>query len=255
MNFIFDSILLASLLFIAILVCVEIGYRMGNRSHRSGDPKAIGGGVIDGAIFALLGLLVAFTFSGAAERFDKRRGLIVAEANAIGTAYMRLSLLPAPARDELKEQFRNYVDTRLDVYRVLPDIAASKADLAKADRIEQQIWEKAVAASDGSQSTRILLLPAINEMNDIATSRTMAAITHPPLVIFGLLFGLSLITALLAGRAMASNVGRPWMHAILYALAMAGAVFVIVDMEYPRLGFIRLDSFDSVLADLRQSMN
>ena len=254
MNFIFDSVLLASFLFVAILFCAEIGYRLGRRSQGSGDQKTIGGGVIDGAIFALLGLLVAFTFSGAAERFDKRRGLIVAEANAIGTAYMRLSLLPAPARDELKELFRNYVDTRLDVYRVLPDVAASKADLAKADRIEQEIWDRAVVASDGSQSTRILLLPAINEMNDIATSRTMAAITHPPLVIFGLLFGLALITALLAGRAMASSDGRHWMHAILYALAMAGSVFVIVDMEYPRLGFIRLDTFDSVLVDLRQHM-
>ena len=83
-------------------------------------------GAVDGAVFALLGLMIAFTFSGAASRLEVRRQLIVQEANAIGTAYLRLDLLPPGAQPGLREDFRQYVDARLAVYSKLPDIEAAK---------------------------------------------------------------------------------------------------------------------------------
>jgi hypothetical protein len=82
----------------------------------------------------------------------------------------------------------------------------------------------------------------------------MAAHMHPPPVIFGLLFGLALLAALLAGHAMAAGRSRNWIHMIAFAFMLAGAVYVIFDMEYPRLGLIQVDAFDQVLIDLRQSM-
>lgn len=83
---------------------------------------------MEGAVFALLGLLIAFTFSGAATRFDTRRQLIIEETSDIGTAYLRLDLLPVEAQPGLREKFREYVDARLEVYRKLPDIAAAKKE-------------------------------------------------------------------------------------------------------------------------------
>jgi hypothetical protein len=253
MELLLNSVLFAFALLVGMLVCMEIGVRLRAREVRREESKDTG--VVEAAIFALLGLLIAFTFSGAADRFDKRRALIVDEANAIGTAYLRLSLLASPAREKMRAQFRRYLDERLAAYRALPDLDAAFKHLAAANVVQQEIWDQSVSATEGNQSARMLLLPAINEMFDIASTRTTAARSHPPNVIFGLLFGLALVSALLAGRAMATDGKRPLLHAVLYSFAMAGAVFVILDMEFPRFGFIRLDRFDYVLVDVRNSMN
>ena len=113
---IYTSFLLAiSLaLFAGMLLCLDLGRRFG--IHRMAqDPEGAhsGTGAVDGAVFALLGLLIAFTFSGAAGRFDERRSLIVEETNDIGTAYLRLDLLPAGAQPALRDLFRRYLDASM----------------------------------------------------------------------------------------------------------------------------------------------
>jgi hypothetical protein len=246
-------------LFLGLLLFLEIGRRVGIRRMKD-DSGAAGEGVgaVDGAIFALLGLLIAFTFSGASARFDTRRQLVVEETNDIGTAYLRLDLLPADAQPALREGFRRYLDARIEVYQKLPDIAAAKESLAKADEMQRQIWRQAVAASRAQgapPSAPILLLPALNAMIDITTTRTMATQMHPPIVVFAMLFGLALAASLLAGYGMTGTRVRSWFHMLGFALVMAVAVYVILDIEYPRLGLIRVDAFDQALIDLRESMN
>jgi hypothetical protein len=245
-------------LFLGMLLLLETGRRLGVRRLAS-DPEGAraGTGTVEGAVFALLGLLVAFTFSGAASRFDQRRDLIVEETNDIGTAYLRLDLLPPSAQPALRDLFRRYVDSRLEVYRKLPDLQAAMAQLAHSTKLQGQIWSQAVAASrtEGAPpSAAMLLLPALNQMIDITTTRTMAAQMHPPLVIFALLFALSLGGALLAGYGMAGGKSRSWVHMIGFAAVLAVAVNVIIDIEYPRLGFIRVATFDQALAELKDSM-
>jgi len=244
-------------LFLMMLVFLEVGRRIGARrlaQEPGGTPSGVG--AVDGAVFGLLGLLVAFTFSGAAARFDTRRELIVEEANAIGTAYLRLDLLPPDAQSALRETFRRYVDSRLEVYRKLPDIAAAEAELSKSNALQKEIWEHAVAASraDASRSATMLLVPALNAMIDITTTRTMAAQMHPPLVIFAMLFGLALTASLFAGHGMAANPSRSWVHMIGFSAVMAVSVYVILDMEFPRYGLIRVDAFDQALVAVRESM-
>jgi hypothetical protein len=256
MRFALISALFAGGLFVAMLVLLETGRRIGlRRAATEGESARAGAGVVEGAVFALLGLLVAFTFSGAASRFDDRRHLIIQEANAIGTAYLRIDLLPEAAQPNMRAAFRRYLDARLAAYRALPDLDAAYAGLARAAEIQQEIWKKAVADASGSQPATMLMLPAVNEMIDITTTRTMASETHPPVILFALLFGLALLGALLAGTAMAGAKQRSWMHMATFAFALAGAVYVILDMEYPRVGLIRVDAFDQVLVELRRSMN
>jgi len=255
MSFVVGATLWVAGLFAAMLTLLDIGRRFVVR-RAAHDPEVAhaGAGVVDGAVFALMGLLIAFTFSGAASRFDDRRKLIVQEANAVGTAYLRIDLLPPSAQPDLRASFRRYLDARLAVYQKLPDIQASKVEQTRAIGLQQEIWAKAVAASAGSQAATMLLLPAVNEMIDITTTRAMAAQTHPPPIIFVLLFALALISALLAGYSMASAKQRNWVHMAAFAFTLAGAVYVILDMEYPRLGLIRVDAFDQVLVDVRKSM-
>jgi hypothetical protein len=246
-------------LFLGMLLFLEIGRRIAIRRMKE-DAGALGEGIgaVDGAVFALLGLLLAFTFSGASSRFDTRRQLIVEETNDIGTAYLRVDLLPVDLQPALRESFRRYLDMRIEVYRKLPDIAAAKDSLAKANELQKQIWRQAVVASraEGAQpAAPILLLPALNAMIDITTTRTMATQLHPPVIVFVMLFGLALAASLLAGYGMTGSKVRRWFHMLGFALVMAFAVYVILDIEYPRLGFIRVDAFDQALVDLRQSMN
>jgi hypothetical protein len=238
-----------------MLICLELGRRLG-AARREAEGEGGGIGAVDGAVFGLLGLLLAFTFSGAADRFDSRRELIVQEANAIGTAWLRLDLLSPDARETLRARFRDYLDSRLLIYRKVPHLAAVQAELRRSGELQAEIWTLAIGATRAEGSPpQMLLLPALNEMFDITTTRTAAAFRHPPPVVFAMLAGLCLLSALLAGFGMAGRAGpRPWLHMGAYALVMSMAFFVIMNLEYPRLGLIRVDIADQVLVDLRASM-
>jgi CDP-diglyceride synthetase len=245
-------------MFAGMLVLLEIGRRLGERALAR-DPAAAksGSGAVEGAVFGLMALLIAFTFSGAATRFDTRRALVVEEANNIGTAWLRLDLLPVTAQPPLREKFRQYVDARLATYGKLPDITAAKVEMAHATTLQNEIWKDAVAAcrDSGSSPATMLLLPALNQMIDITTTRTVAARTHPPVVIYVMLVLLVLAGSLLAGYGMANGKARNWFHAFAFALIMSIAMYVILDFEFPRIGLIRLNAYDQVLMDMRQSMN
>ena len=255
-HYVLLAALLAAALFISMLALLEVGRRIGERRLADTEGASAGVGVVDGAVFALLGLLLAFTFSGAAARFDTRRGQIVEEANAIGTAYLRLDLLPSDVQPALREKFRQYVETRLAAYRKFPDMQVVAAELAKAARLQGEIWGQAVAATSGErfQPARVIVLPALNAMIDITATRTFAGGVHPPMVIFAMLVIVALVSCLLAGNAMAGARSRSLLHRVGFAAVIAFAVFVILDLEFPRLGLIRLDAFDQVLVDVRESM-
>jgi hypothetical protein len=244
-------------LLLGMLLLLELGRRIGaRRIARDPEGGRLGFGAVDGAVFGLMGLLVAFSFSGAATRFDARRQLVVEETNAIGTAYLRLDLLPADAKRSLQAKFREYLDTRIEVYQKLPDIAAARETLAKANALQGPIWAEAVAAckTGSNPQATILLLPALNQMIDITTTRTMAAEMHPPAVVFIMLAVAALASSLLAGYGMAGGKSRSWVHMLAFAAIMAVTVYVILDIEYPRLGLMRVDAFDRALVELRQSM-
>lgn len=244
-------------LFTLMMLFLEIGRRLGLR-RRAEDSKGAekGLGAVEGSIFGLMGLLIAFTFSGAGERFQHRRELIVEEANAIGTAWLRIDLLPPDTQPEMRELFREYVDARLGMYQKLPDRAASRTENARSVKLQGEIWEQAISASRAREANTVsvLLLPALNEMCDITTTRAVAAETHPPSVIYAMLLALALLCSLLAGYDMAESRTRNWLHTVGFALIMTLTLYVIADLEYPRLGFIRIDAADHILVELRASM-
>jgi hypothetical protein len=258
MNFLWDVLTIAGVLFACMLVAVEVGRRLGLRrlaANPDGLPEGVG--AAQGAVFALLGLMVAFTFSGAASRFENRRLLITTEANAIGTAWLRIDLLPADAHADLHDAFRRYLDARLATYAAATNGGVMKARNAEAMALQGEIWSKALAAArrpEAVPQATQLLLPALNDMIDITTTRAVAAQNHPPLAVFLLLGAMCIIGALLYGYEASTNRSRSILHTVTFAAIMALAVYVILDLEYPRLGLIRIDSADQVLIDLRKSM-
>jgi len=244
-------------LLVAMLTCLEVGRRIG-RARLAHHPDGLvkGGGAVEAAVYGLLGLLVALTFSGGVSRFEARRHLVTEEANAIGTAYRRIDLLPAAAQPAMRQLFREYVDSRLETYRRLPDMEAAKAELARSYELQGEIWSTAIAACREScvQAAYMLLLPALNQMFDVTTTRFEATRNHPPSLIYVLLAAVALIASLLAGYGMSGTTDRSWLHLLIFAAALSLVVYVILDLEYPRMGLIRVDAADQALTDARKSM-
>jgi hypothetical protein len=239
-------------LLVVLLGTMEAGRQIGLRHVRL-DPEWDNRGIttIESTLLALLGLLLAFSFSGAWSRFDNRRDLILREANAIGTAWLRLDLLPGPAREQLRGDFRRYTDLRLADTR-----ESAGRPGAALEAVQAAIWSQAIAAAQGAPDGRIAqtLLPALNEMFDIATARYQVTQAHPPQVVFVMLLVLLLVAALLAGYGMAGSKRRSWLHTGCFLLAMLLALYVTIDLEFPRRGLVRVDSFDQLLVDLRAGM-
>jgi hypothetical protein len=218
-------------LFAGMLAFFELGRRAGRRRLLR-DPEGIatGAGPVEAAVFGLLGLLLALTLTGAVSRFEDRRHLIAEETNAIGTAYLRVDLLPREAQPDIRNLFRRYVAARLAAYR---------NHAGQTESLELQA---------------MLVTPALNAMIDITTTRAVALQNHPPRVIYFLLAGLSLVAALLAGYVMSTTRLRSWLYVLLVSGTMSTTLFVILDMEYPRSGLIRIDAADRTLAELQQQM-
>jgi len=257
-SFTFVTLLLFAGLLLGMLAASEIGRRLGI-ARIARDPEGLpkGVGAVEGAVFALLGLLLAFSFSGAASRFEDRRHLIREETNAIGTAYLRVDLLPADAQPELRDLFRRYLDGRLQTYRNVSDVAATQAKLVADQALQKEIWSKAVSASmrpGVPTPTAQLLLPALNDMIDITTTRVVATRNHPPIEIFFMLAGISVVSALLVGYGASVNKNHSWLHTLVFSVVLSLTAYIILDLEYPRFGLIRVDGADITLEELKESM-
>jgi len=254
-NFNLIAIVMVLFLLAGMFLLVEVGFRTGTR-HREREGHAPEGlGTLESGVLGLMGLLLAFSFSGAASRMEKRRDLIVEEANAIGTAYLRVDLVAPEAQPALRECFRNYLDSRIAAYRKMPDINAAQAELQRSVSLQAPLWNQAVAATRlPAAPIPNFLLPPINEMFDVASTRSAQVYAHPPLAIFVMLVALALVSAFMVGFGMASNKDHSRLHALAYAGVLATVIYVIVDLEFPRLGLIRVDAADQLLVDVRESM-
>jgi len=255
MPFVIASIALAFALFVGMLFFLEIGRRLGRRRLALGPEARAGVGVVEGAVYGLLALLVGFMFSGAADRFQHRRELIAQQQNAASTAWLRVSLLPADQQPAVRLRFRHYMDALIAFY------ASSNSSVLLGSspglqRAESELWSTAVAACTTStgERARVLLLPAMNEMFDEVDMERMARQIHPPIIIFAMLGIAAMATALFAGYGMAGSPARNWIYTLGIAATVASATYVIIELEYPRVGLFRVDPMDEVLRQFRASI-
>jgi hypothetical protein len=244
-------------LFFGMLLFLELGRRFGLRQVRTrGERARAGVGVIDSAVYALLALLLGFTFSGATTRFDHRRELIMHEVNAMGTAWQRLEILPAHAQPEIRAAFRRYMDQLIAFYRTQYGSAEERRALAAIEQAENDLWTRAVAAclAPGGEPARMLVLPEMNEMFDMVQMERMARWIHPPRVIWLLLFLSALASALFAGYNMATSSTRNWFYIVGFAALISVVIYVTIEIEFPRIGLVRVDGMDRALVELRAKM-
>ena len=239
-----------------MVVCLAVGRVVGQWSKGRSDDDGPGTGAVDGALFGLFGLVIAFTFSGAMTRFELRRDLIREEANDIGTAYLRLDLLAAARQGPLRQDFRDYVQARLDATNDQQDNAFRASANARVAALQNDIWAKSLAAAaevTGPQATT-LLLPAVNDMIDITTTRAVTVEAHPPTVIYAMLAVLAWASSLNAGFGVAGSGRRSLFHLTGFVIAITLTCYVILDLEYPRKGLFRISAADHLLRDVAAQM-
>jgi hypothetical protein len=249
--------LLVAALFISMVALLITGHRMGlRRLGLETEQERIGIVSIESAIFGLMGLMLAFTYSGAAQRFEDRRAISIQEANAIGTAYLRIDLLPEAARPALRDKVKRYAQGTLAAYNALPNAAAYTQGLSRARALQGEIWSDAIAAlREAPPVASQLVLPPLNEMFDLSTAHEALVRVHTPGAILAALIVLALICSLLAGYGLAgAKAWSRYLHMAGFAFVITGIVYIVVDYDYPRYGFIRIDSVDAALASTLAGM-
>ena len=259
------AVAIALAMFAGSLMLMEVGRRMGaRRLAEEGNVAMAGLSAVEGAVFALMGLLLAFTLSGALQRFDERRTLIMQEANGISTAYARLGMLDEPAKSDLRLQLKSYLSERLHLYKLpIAFSIVEHTSIYDADQqrkiagIRGQVWDGAVSACARMPTTApcTLILPALNEAFEAAYDRAGANERHPPRIIYIMLFALGLGGSLLGGFGMGAAKRRSAVHMVTFAAAMSIALYIITDIEFPRQGLITVAYFDKFLEQVLRSMN
>lgn len=221
----------------AALAC-EIGYRFGRHIGPGDETFNKQFGIIRGATLALVGFLVAFSFSGAGMRYVDRLDIIVKEANALGTAYLRADALPQPSRGQLKEILRQYTTDRLELLGTV-DPEALAPILGKVGDFHLRMWDAALQGTNGQPQLMLLVLPALNDVIDLHTTHLAAARRHVPLPILITLTASSALVLGLAGFGNGQGGRRFPILNFIYGAILAAALWITIDLDHARQGMIQ----------------
>jgi hypothetical protein len=255
MNLMLDVVPLWAIFFGAlgcILLSVEAGYRLGRWRRRLAEQEkesSVGGMVA--AELGLLAFLLAFTFGIAASRFEDRRQVLLNEANAIGTTYLRAAMLPEPHRAEIRRLLREYVDQRLAGAQP----GALAPAIKRSEELQVQLWDQATAIAQADPHSIIagLFVQTLNEMIDLHAVRLQAAVrSRVPVTVWGVLFVVTILSFGAMGyhAGLSGTIRSP--AVLVVALGFATVFWLVVDLERPQQGLLRVSQ--QPMIDLKNSM-
>ena len=242
-------------LFTAMVGLVFVGHTFGARRQTKLGESKVRGNVVDGAVFGLLSLLLAFSFNGAVNRLDTHRQLIADEVTSIGTVAHRIDLLPEAARPAFRQTLREYVQSRVDVYHAKLDPESEPAQRSAV--LRDKLWEMNMAAcreAPCSAPTVTLMSSALDELFAFPVKQALMARMHPPRIVFAALYGLALLCAFLVGYDVSGVRTSTWHYAFAFPFTMTAMFWVILDVEYPRLGINRLQELEDLLVSLLKAL-
>lgn len=190
-----------------------------------------------GGMLGVLALLLAFSFSMAVERYEERRHLVVQEANAIGTSYLRAQLLDEPHRSRLSHLLVEYTDNRIALGTAKGEQA--RRQLVVNDTLLTQIWAAVTAARDSAQAhgISVSILTTYNELIDLDTERKVARLVKVPAPVLLLMYAFLLVTAAVLGFVLEER--RAWFGACVLFLLLSLYVSIIADLNRPASGSIQ----------------
>src|SRR6187200_1813798 len=245
-----DTWQLILILLALMIISIMLGLMVGKKFHKESQVDT----TILGSLLTLLGLLLAFTFSMAINYHGMRKDVIVQEANDIGTAILRADLYRDNERNLLRAEFKKYVDARVDYFNAGTDLKKVVAAQKLSVEIQQQLWDHATKFSkdSGYVIASMQMIPALNSMIDITTTRQYGNFVHLPDTITYLLFLLSCVCSFYIGYMFVGKKRFDWVMAMIFCLLTSLVVFEIFDLDRPRRGFIKLDQMNNAIVELKQ---
>lgn len=249
----FIPLWLFPLLTLALLVlAVECGQRLGQRRRKVAEHETDGPvGVIVGAMLGLLALIIAFTFGFVASRFDDRRTAVLDEANAIGTTYLRTSMLAEPERTALRKLLREYVSLRLRP----ANIQQLSEAIEQSEQLHAKMWSQATTLGEKSPNSIVvgLFIQSLNEVIDLHEKRVMFGVRNrlPGTIWLALFFVTFISLATLGFHAGLASPKRSIAVAALVATLVA-VLLLIADLERPQDGLLKVSQ--QPLIDLQRSL-
>jgi hypothetical protein len=231
---------------VAGVICAhEIGFWLGSLTRSTDEPFDRQVALVRTSTAALVAFLIGFAFSGAASRFINRQDIVVKEANALGTAYLRADTISEPQRSELKAALKEYTADRVTLLsREEPDQIAPL--LAKVPGLHERMWRSAIKATQDNAPLMAMVLPPINEVIDLHSMHLAMARRHLPVPIMAMLLGVAAIGVGMIGFGN-GRVGRRFsVLDAVYGVVLAAALWMTIDLDYPGIGLIRVSNLPIV---------
>jgi hypothetical protein len=230
---------LAVVLILTVGGCMIIGILVGRRLHARPEAKVEPVGVVQGTLLGLVGLLLAFGLSMAVSRYETRRTLVVQEANAIGTTYLRAQLLAEPARTASLELLADYADVAVDLGTQVPFTDRFEADAREFGQLQRDLWAEAgeAVAADPTGTAPRVYVESLNEMIDLHTDRMASLRNQVPTAVMLLQIG-AVAIGLGVLALYLSMLGRSLATPLIAAAVLLVILFVSFDLDRPERGFI-----------------
>jgi hypothetical protein len=237
---------------IVALITTEVGYRIGRWwQKRTPDEKEGPTGMIVGSLLALMAFLLAVTMGMASDRFDTRRKLVLAEANSVGTTYLRAGYLPEPASSQIKDLIREYVPLRI----VTNDLADVRVKIVRSEDIQAKLWSitEGLARATPDSDVLALFIASLNEMIDLHATRVTAGIYArvPETILILLLLG-SMLTLAMVGYNAGLALRRSPLTSVVLIVVLGAVITLMVDLDRPREGFVKVSQ--QPLIDLQKQI-
>jgi hypothetical protein len=242
--------------FLFLLMFVNwMGYRFKIRYIKKFPGiEHVGIGPTEGSLLGLTALLLSFTFGMASTKYELRRQHLVSETNEIGKTILRCDLYPDSIRNLLRADLKNYLETRISYFDVGDDEDLIRRTLVQSDSISKIIWNRAIRLSHNQEYSTAtdLMVPSLNAMIDIVTTREAARKAMVPHLILVVLSILILVSAFLSGYG-SKNLERNKVLVIAFAVITTLALYLVIDLDRPRQGFVNLNSAQQLMVDLRSN--
>lgn len=251
-----NSILIVAMLFIAIVVFNEFGFRVGSfvQSRTDSEAKSLTGS-IQASILGLLALLLGFTFSMSMQRFDNRSMALIDETNALGTAVLRVELLPEQYREKAVDLFTEYVELRVDIGQLeLTMVDERRAYDSLIADLQKQLWSLAISSTevDARPVTTGAFIASLNEVIDSQGKRNALLKMQVPEVVLLLLLVVFVSSGAIMGYSAGLSGKRMFVPIVLVSLLITLIVFIIIDLDRPKRGMIKVDQ--SAMVELLQNL-
>ena len=236
-----------------VLVAAEIGFRIGIWLQRR-DPSSAGTpmtGAVVGGMLGLVAFLMAFSIGIVIGQHNGRKAMVVTEANAVGTAYLRAGFLDEPDLTTSRNLLREYVEVRL---AAASDPAQFESAITRSEEIHGELWSIVEDnVRQGKESdVMALFVESINEVIDVHSLRLAAVNLRLPRLLGVVLFAATVLSFLLVGVANSSDGKRDFAAILLFGLAFVAVLMIIVDLDRPQEGLLTVSQ--TALSDLLDKM-